>query len=667
MKKTTLFLFLLFLSIGAMAQVNYTPTNTGAKTNTGRNMTSVVLGSTSYSLASNETGQCYVDKYDALTFCVEAGKSYNLEINTGGSWIHGFVFVDFAKDGFTASVTESWKPAEDLVAYSFYNNNGSSDASGYNSVGATINGDDRNRPAIPSWTVPADMKPGEYRVRFKLDWCNIDPDGDKDGKFNDFMANGGQILDAKLVVLDKSELQALITEAEELLSKVSEAQKTVGEELDITGKISSNAAQNKDDGNSGGTYNTDDGAGIAGLTDNNPETYFHSRWSGTAVNADHYLQIDLGENDKLSDFCFEYATRETDNPNLTSPAPLAIEVRVSVNGSNFGNPIAVFTKDANGLPTHADLGATWRSDVISATEDIRYIRLTVTDSKGPGDDTWNNHHFFAMGTLNIYPASTTYSVKEGYSNVITVENVEDAIAALAAANSANNGTITLDELNNATNTLNAALNALRVVYTYTLNVTSAGWASLYLDFPAAIPDFGGEDEEAGVYIVTGVKEDNWLNLVKVDEGVLPANTGVIVKAAQGTYEFKYSAEDAADVSANILKGTVKDEYIEGKAYVLGNKNGIGFYQAELNKNATGNDGTTHFKNNAYKSYLLATDIPATLSRSAGFRFSFGGTTAVEEVEMRNEREEIYDLTGRRLSEITKPGIYIINGNKVLVK
>jgi hypothetical protein len=55
MRKFTLFLMSLFLSVGAMADVNYTPTNSGAKTNTGRNMTSVVLGSTSYSLASNET------------------------------------------------------------------------------------------------------------------------------------------------------------------------------------------------------------------------------------------------------------------------------------------------------------------------------------------------------------------------------------------------------------------------------------------------------------------------------------------------------------------------------------------------------------------------------------------------------------------------------------
>ena len=39
-----------------------------------------------------------------------------------------------------------------------------------------------------------------YRVRVKLDWCNIDPDGDQDGKFGDFMENGGQIVDFMLNV-----------------------------------------------------------------------------------------------------------------------------------------------------------------------------------------------------------------------------------------------------------------------------------------------------------------------------------------------------------------------------------------------------------------------------------------------------------------------------------
>ena len=472
-----------------------------------------------------------------------------------------------------------------------------------------------------------------------------------------------------IVETDKTELQALIAEAETLLTKVADYSTEEGDGISISGKITSNAAQNNADGNSGGK---DDGKGIAGLTDDDVTTYFHSRWGGTAVNEDHYLQIDLGEGNTLSDFCFSYSVRKGNSETETSPAPTAIEVRVSESGSDFGDPVATFPKDGNNLPLYTDLGATlWHSGVISAGKDIRYIRLTVTESAGPGNTQWEGHKFFAMSALNLYKTKQVPVVKDAYKGVITDDQMNMVAEALADANTVNNNNVASSaQVNTAASELDVALEPLRTAAKrYTLSVSAAGWASLYLDFPAEIPDFGNEDEEAGVYIVTGVKEGNWMNLVKVTDDVLPANTGVIVKAAQGTYEFKYSAEDAADVSANILKGTVKDEYIEGKAYVLGNKNGIGFYQAELNKNATGNDGTTHFKNNAYKSYLLATDIPATLSRSAGFRFSFGGTTVIEEVEVENEKvnEAIYDLAGRRLNEITKPGIYIINGKKVLVK
>lgn len=481
-----------------------------------------------------------------------------------------------------------------------------------------------------------------------------------------------------LVEIDKTELQALIAEAETLLAKVADYSTVEGDGINISGKITSNAAQNPSDGNANNAKV--DGAGIAGLTDNDVTTYFHSRWDGTVVNEDHYLQIDLGEGNTLSDFCFSYSVRKGENTTYTSPAPTAIEVRVSENDSNFGNPIITFTEE-NNLPSFRDLGATtWHSGVISADKNIRYIRLTVTGSAGPDATQWEGHYFFAMSALNLYKTKQVIAVKDAYKDVITDEQINMVAEALANANTVNNNNVASSaQVNTAASELDAVLEPLRTATKrYTLSVSAAGWASLYLDFPAEIPDFGNEDEEAGVYIVTGVKEGNWLNLVKVTDDVLPANTGVVVKAAQGTYEFKYSAEDAADVSANILKGTVKDEYIEGKAYVLGNKNGIGFYQALLNFNATYNKITNeadieqygvYFKNNAYKSYLLATDIPATLSRSAGFRFSFGGTTVIEEVEVENEKvnEAIYDLAGRRLNEITKPGIYIINGKKILVK
>ena len=43
------------------------------------------------------------------------------------------------------------------------------------------------------------------------------------------------------------------------------------------------------------------------------------------------------------------------------------------------------------------------------------------------------------------------------------------------------------------------------------------------------------------------------------------------------------------------------------------------------------------------------------------------STAVENVEIKNEKSEIYDLTGRKVENITKAGVYIVNGCKVLVK
>ena len=46
----------------------------------------------------------------------------------------------------------------------------------------------------------------------------------------------------------------------------------------------------------------------------------------------------------------------------------------------------------------------------------------------------------------------------------------------------------------------------------------------------------------------------------------------------------------------------------------------------------------------------------------------GEETGIEEVKGENgEAKAIYDLTGRRVNEIAKPGIYIVNGKKVLVK
>ena len=194
-----------------------------------------------------------------------------------------------------------------------------------------------------------------------------------------------------------------------------------------------------------------------------------------------------------------------------------------------------------------------------------------------------------------------------------------------------------------------------------LTVGDAGYSTLCLGYNATIP--------AGVeaYVVSSI-ESGYVIMDKV-EGVLPANTAVIVKADAGTYNFKYATGEVTAIENNELKGTTVNKNFTDAAYVLGVvENEVGLYTAGYNVNTnTENDDpeVTYeaWKNNAFKAYLPK----AVNSNSASLRFDFG-TTAIEEVETENaEAEVIYDLCGRRVNQITKAGVYIIGGRKVLVK
>lgn len=191
-----------------------------------------------------------------------------------------------------------------------------------------------------------------------------------------------------------------------------------------------------------------------------------------------------------------------------------------------------------------------------------------------------------------------------------------------------------------------------------VTVSSAEWATMYLGYAVYVP------ENVNVYAVTGA-ENGYVTKSQL-EGVIPANTGVLLENA-GTYTFKKAiATEFANVEGNLMKGSVEDTYVEGTAYVLANDSelGVGMYKAALNKDAEGNEGTTHFLNNAGKAYLV---LPAANETVAFYGLDWAGTTGVENVEVENEVKVIYDLAGRRVEAITAPGIYIVNGKKTLVK
>ena len=191
-------------------------------------------------------------------------------------------------------------------------------------------------------------------------------------------------------------------------------------------------------------------------------------------------------------------------------------------------------------------------------------------------------------------------------------------------------------------------------FVHTLEVSEVGYATLCLGCDVVIP------EGVEVYAAREFDEEGNLELTQIT-GILPANEAVIVKAPAESYTFAYSANKGAAVD-NLFEGTTVNTNIKEAAYVLGNANGIGMYKAEMNQ-----DEGNAWRNNAFKAYLPASVVPTTAQGAASYSFRFPGTTGIENVEVENEVKAIYDLTGRRVETITAPGIYIVNGKKVLVK
>ena len=197
---------------------------------------------------------------------------------------------------------------------------------------------------------------------------------------------------------------------------------------------------------------------------------------------------------------------------------------------------------------------------------------------------------------------------------------------------------------------------------FTLTVSSAGVATLYLGFDAIIPT---ED----FFVAAAVKSiDGAVALLqKTKGGIIPANTGMLIFANPGTYTLYPSSVPATEQLSSMLHGvltntpvsTLKEQENGADIFVLsrGSEEYVGFKQA----------GSSLKTMTANKAYL---PMPAG-SEVKFINISFGGqvVTGIEDIKaaLTNPATNyIFDLSGRRVSNPTK-GIYIIDGKKVLVK
>lgn len=184
---------------------------------------------------------------------------------------------------------------------------------------------------------------------------------------------------------------------------------------------------------------------------------------------------------------------------------------------------------------------------------------------------------------------------------------------------------------------------------HSVTIDEFGWATLVLGYNATIP------EGVTAYVASSV-ESNYVNLTEVSS-VIPANTAVLLNAAEGTYSFNYSAENGSVGSNELFGYTITTEVTEDvNSYAL-TDNGENAVFGKFT-------GTT---NKAFKAYL---NIPVTSEEAAArflvFNITDGTETGIENIEGTGNTANaaIYDLSGRRMHNAQK-GIFIVNGKKVV--
>lgn len=188
---------------------------------------------------------------------------------------------------------------------------------------------------------------------------------------------------------------------------------------------------------------------------------------------------------------------------------------------------------------------------------------------------------------------------------------------------------------------------LEAVQSLPVSVSAAGYATLYAPVALTIPE--------NVQAYTASFADNKVTLTPI-EGTIPANTGVVIEAAEGTYNFAITTTDATATSD--LRGDVATANVDAAsaAYILGKTDaqGVGFFKLNSTDRAI----------KGGRAYYVAPNGGA----AAAYLFN-GNVTGLEAIKtaLNDANAPVYDLSGRKVAKAVKGGLYIKNGQKFIVK
>lgn len=194
----------MFMLSGAMplsVSAEYCSSGALTRTDQKRSLTSLTVtdGTTSVVVPVNQDPKQgspkYIDKTSSVLPVLPGATISFSEISWNGDWMHSYAYVDYNSDGsFNTTLNADGNNAGELVAYSYYNSNTNA-TTGTDSRGKSYSyGDGVGVDKMPSFTIPENLSPGDYRLRFKIDWNSINPCGATVEK------DGGVIVDLTLAV-----------------------------------------------------------------------------------------------------------------------------------------------------------------------------------------------------------------------------------------------------------------------------------------------------------------------------------------------------------------------------------------------------------------------------------------------------------------------------------
>lgn len=183
----------------------------------------------------------------------------------------------------------------------------------------------------------------------------------------------------------------------------------------------------------------------------------------------------------------------------------------------------------------------------------------------------------------------------------------------------------------------------------TVSVSNAGYATYATTNNIVVPD----NNDVKVMTVKVNDYNSTITLYDVPAGkVIPANTGILVKAAQGKHNFVVTSKEGTELTNNNLIAATTDVTSDGATFFALTKmdTKVGF--------AVVNNG---FKIPAGKAYL---EVHA--ATTAKFFGLDGEATGINSVKTAKADGAYYTLEGVKTTKPVK-GLYIHNGKKIVVK